>query len=199
MSDYKITYLPEEMISHILDDNVLTILSQRWPFTKKRYESLKEKENEENINFVTMGINSATQLRNYLSLILFDDYYNDYYYNNISNQNYFNDSISNVVLKFHDVKKFSENFDEYANRLNENELVFKRKRKPIDVLKCMFYIEEIKCLLTQFPQKIDRNSIQEFCNMEMSHYEKISLIRNELDRYREKPEKEQIWKKFVLS
>ncbi|XP_029165615.1 uncharacterized protein LOC114936539 [Nylanderia fulva] len=76
--------------------------------------------------------------------------------------------------------------------MNENELVFERTRKPINVLKCMFYIEEIKCLLTQFPQKIDRNSIQEFCNIEMSHYEKLSSIRNELDRYIEKPEKKQL-------
>ncbi|XP_029169598.1 uncharacterized protein LOC114943342 isoform X2 [Nylanderia fulva] len=56
----------------------------------------------------------------------------------------------------------------------------------------MFYIEEIKCLLTQFPQKIDCNSIQEFCNIEMSHYEKLSSIRNELDRYIKKLESEQL-------
>ncbi|XP_029169418.1 uncharacterized protein LOC114939320 isoform X2 [Nylanderia fulva] len=55
----------------------------------------------------------------------------------------------------------------------------------------MFYIEEIKCLLTQFPQ-IDRNSFERYCNIEKSHYVKLSSIGNDLDRYREKPEREQL-------
>ncbi|XP_029177070.1 uncharacterized protein LOC114945147 [Nylanderia fulva] len=56
----------------------------------------------------------------------------------------------------------------------------------------MFYIEEIKCLFTPFLQGIDRKSIERYCNIEMSHYEKLSSIGNELDRYREKPEREQL-------
>ncbi|XP_029162645.1 uncharacterized protein LOC114934173 [Nylanderia fulva] len=56
----------------------------------------------------------------------------------------------------------------------------------------MFYIEEIKCLLTPFQKGIDRKSIERYCNIEMSHYEKLSSIRNELDRYRKKLEKEQL-------
>ncbi|XP_029164153.1 uncharacterized protein LOC114935467 isoform X2 [Nylanderia fulva] len=39
---------------------------------------------------------------------------------------------------------------------------------------------------------IDRKSIEEYCNIEMSHYEKLSWIRNELDRYSVKAEEEQL-------
>ncbi|XP_029169419.1 uncharacterized protein LOC114939321 [Nylanderia fulva] len=55
----------------------------------------------------------------------------------------------------------------------------------------MFYIEEIKYLLTHFPQ--DRKSIESFCNIEMSHYAKLSSIGNELDRYTQKLEREQLF------
>ncbi|XP_029165613.1 uncharacterized protein LOC114936534 [Nylanderia fulva] len=216
MSDCKITYLPEEMISYILNDNVLTIediinfrcvckkfrfaakydkflekkLFQRWPYAKKKYESLKETKDGKNINFITEGMNSVIQLRNDLSLILFYDYY----YKNKANQNYF-DLFANV-LTFENVMKFSGNIDEYKNQF----LVPKRTHEHIDVLKNMFYIKEIKFLLTQFPQGIHRKSIERYCNIEMSHYEKLSWIRNELDRYSVKPEKKNsFWKKFVLS
>ncbi|XP_029161290.1 uncharacterized protein LOC114933021 [Nylanderia fulva] len=57
---------------------------------------------------------------------------------------------------------------------------------------CMLYTYD-KFLEKKLSQrKIDRNSIQEFCNIKMSHYEKISSIRNELDRYIQKPEREQL-------
>ncbi|XP_029174756.1 uncharacterized protein LOC114943341 [Nylanderia fulva] len=83
--------------------------------------------------------------------------------------------------------KFIGNIDEYINQI-----IPKRTHEPTDVLKYMFYIEEIKCLFTQSPRGIDCKSIERYCNIKMSHYEKLSSIRNELDRYIKKPEKGQL-------
>ncbi|XP_029169423.1 uncharacterized protein LOC114939323 isoform X2 [Nylanderia fulva] len=138
MSDYKITSLPEGIITIILGYNVITMediinfrcvckkfryaatiynkflekkLSQRWPYAKKRYESLTEKEKEENLNFVIIGINSVTQLRSYLSQILFYDYF----YNNRSNRNYFDDSIHNVLELENNGSQINRKFLQYRN------------------------------------------------------------------------------------
>ncbi|XP_029176949.1 uncharacterized protein LOC114945033 [Nylanderia fulva] len=132
------------------------------------------------MNFLAKGLTCATQVRNCLSHILFYDYY----YNNKSNQNYDIDPIDDVI-------GFIDNIDEYLNRLFENEPFFRRLTSA-DEMKYLFYIDEIKYFLSPSPQKIDRNSIERYCEIKLSHYEKLSSIRNELDRYIVKPERQQL-------
>ncbi|XP_029164157.1 uncharacterized protein LOC114935478 [Nylanderia fulva] len=84
--------------------------------------------------------------------------------------------------------KFSGNNDEYINQF----IVPESTHEHVDVLKYMFYIDEIKCLFTQSPRGIDRKLIEKYCNIEMSHYEKLSSIQNELDMCIVKPEREQL-------
>ncbi|XP_029169429.1 uncharacterized protein LOC114939335 isoform X1 [Nylanderia fulva] len=132
------------------------------------------------MNFLAKGLTCATQVRNCLSHILFYDYY----YNNKSNQNYDIDPIDDVI-------GFIDNIDEYLNRLFENEPFFRRLTSANE-MKYLFYIDEIKYFLSPSPQKIDRNSIERYCEIKLSHYKKLSSIRNELDRYIVKPEREQL-------
>ena len=83
------------------------------------------------------GKNCAIQLRSYVSQII-----HQHYYGNESIDNYDNKSIDNLV-KLEGVFYLGEHLSNYFYVI-----IF----EPENILKCSFFIDEIKYLLTQSPR-----------------------------------------------
>ncbi|XP_029175002.1 uncharacterized protein LOC114943529 [Nylanderia fulva] len=204
-----ITTLPEEMITIILSYNDITIediisfrcvckrfqyavtyekfmerkFLQRWPNAKKEFEEYIKKGNDnkqykeniwkkENINFNKIGIYYVKQLKKVLSLQLFNTYYAK-----LSKQNDYNIETDKLI-------KSNDQLDECFN---------KRFVKPITYIEnhimFAFFVDEIRNLLKQLPGGSDRNLIERYCDINKSHYMKLSSVKSEFGRFIEKSTK----------
>lgn len=152
-------------------------LGQRWPLAKKFYDKqFKETEQEESDEnkkkdeknlFKETGINCARIIRYYVFQIIHKYYYDD-------------DPID-------DTKKLEHIFHKYFKD-EFNEII----KKPENIIKYYFFLDELKVLIAQSSRRIDCDLTERYVNIKLSWYMREHVLMEEWKIFRAQPYRMQL-------